>query len=181
MDGAYQPNAVGRGGWVFTHDGDNTWTDYTYRVSYDTEMRAGGYLDHHMVLIYFHVAGEDTYLLWVWDPGNAKEGGSCPDWSKGAVGLSRYTNGTGVDLTETCRSNTTVGTNRLVVNITSNNIKVKINGQVIPRYTDQNPIPYGGVGVGQVWETNGWYDDVVVTRSTSVAAERDAEAEAERD
>ena len=44
MDGAYQPNAVGRGGWVFTHDGDKTWTDYTYRVSYDTEMRAGGYL-----------------------------------------------------------------------------------------------------------------------------------------
>ena len=133
--------------------------------------------DHHMVLIYFHVAGEDTYLLWVWDPGNAQEGGSCPGWSKGAVGLSRYTNGTGVDPTETCHSNTTVGTNRLVVNITSNHIKVTINGQVVLQYTDPNPIPYGGVGVGQVWETNGWYDNVVVTTSTSVAAETDAEAE----
>ena len=56
MDGAYQPNSVGRDGWVLTHVGDKTWTDYTYRVFYDSE-KAGD--PHHMVTVYFHVAAED--------------------------------------------------------------------------------------------------------------------------
>ena len=119
------------------------------------------------------------YRLDVWDPGNPKEGGSCPDWRKGAVGLSRYTNDMGVGLTEACHSNTTVGTNKVTIKITSNHVKVTINGQVVLQYTDPNPISYGGVGVGQIWETNGWYDNVVVTTSTSVAADTEADTDAD--
>jgi hypothetical protein len=186
IDGGYTSDAVGRDGWALTHIGDKTWKDYAVDVAYDNG-NIGGSPDHHMAMIYFRVAsagghadvegGRRTmYRLDVWDPGDAYEGGSCSGIyapsPAGWVQLIEYSNSGALTwLGEACFSNTVHGTNFVRVVVKGNTIETLINGKTIMTVNDPTPIQYGGVGVGQIWETNGWFDNVTVrgsgTRTTS--------------
>lgn len=61
----------------------------------------------------------------------------------------------------------TTGTNNIQIKVVGSKILVRSNGQTMLRYDDTtDPITYGGVGVGEIWGTNGWFDNMVV-RSAS--------------
>jgi hypothetical protein len=172
IDGTYMPNAVPRDGWALTHIGDSGWTDYVLGLSYDNE-NVGGSPDTHDAMVFFRVASEagnvrgTMYRVDVFAAGDRYAGGSCTDlgrpWPGGWVQLSKYVNGVGALLHEECASNAQLGDNTLQISIHGGDISVVSNGQTVLAASDPDPIPYGGVGVGQLWETNGWYDDVLVT------------------
>lgn len=168
INGEYMPNSVERDGWALTHVGDTTWTDYSFSVSFNNVNIGGSPPDHHMATVFFRVAAEagnvrqSMYRVDIWNPGDVQEGVGCPNWDQGEIGLSRYDNGVGTGVAESCQSNTILGTNAVRIDVRSGEIKVFVNGTLMLTYVDPHPIPYGGVGVGQIWEINGWYDNVVV-------------------
>jgi hypothetical protein len=168
MDGGYTSGSIGRDGWILTHVGDTTWKDYRYSFTFNNENTSGSPRNHHMVTAYFRVASESgnnrktMYRLDVWNPKDVQEGGPCPGWEKGAVGLYKSVDGVGYVLKDTCIANTTTGTNFMSITVSGGDIKVRINGRTVLRYTDPDPIPYGGVGVGEIWEIDGWYDNISV-------------------
>ena len=59
------------------------------------------------------------------------------------------------------------GSNHAAVKVEGNVITVRVNGLRIVRIEDPEPLKYGGVGVGQIWETNGGFDNVVVAHRVS--------------
>lgn len=178
IDGSYMANSDGRDGWALTHIGDRTWRNYVVEVFYDNT-NLGGSPDHHMGMINFRVASETgnvrttMYGIDIWDPGDVYEGGSCAAYGtvmpNGWVQLRKYVDGAVSWPAEACSSNTTHGTNAVQVVVLGSHIEVIINGQTVMRYRDPAPIKFGGVGVGQIWETNGWYDNIVVTRLLDVS------------
>jgi hypothetical protein len=167
IDGGYKPDAVDRGGWALTHVGDQTWRDYTYDVFYDNETW------EPMSTVYFRVAAQTPgaqpttmYRVEMFAPGSSVATAACGgDGSGGVVGISKFVDGQFyAGLPYTCKSNTVVGTNQLRIVVQGNHFDMFSNGQLVNSYTDPSPIRYGGVGVGQTWETNGWFDNVTVSR-----------------
>ncbi len=173
IDGEYTPDSIDRDGWALTHIGDRAWTDYVVEATYDNE-NVGGSPDHHLGDILFRVASQDGnavgthYRVFIWNPGDIYEGGNCgviyEPLPTGWVQLFKFVDGNAEFLAESCGdSNTTIGTNAVRVIVMGNTIEVVSNGKTVLTYRDRtNPIKYGGVGVSQIWETNGWYDNVVV-------------------
>jgi hypothetical protein len=51
------------------------------------------------------------------------------------------------------------------VRVEGNVITVRVNGVRVIRVEDPAPLRYGGVGVGQIWETNGRFDNVQVVHT----------------
>ena len=49
MDGGYMRGSIGRDGWILTHVGDTTWTDYRYSFTFNNENANGYPRNHHMV------------------------------------------------------------------------------------------------------------------------------------
>ena len=41
-------------------------------------------------------------------------------------------------------------------------ILIKINGETVINFMDTNPIPYGGIGLGSIWESTTRYDYALV-------------------
>ena len=138
-----------------------------------------GYPDYmHTPFFYVRVASAGTnglgtyYLVSISDPGTRSEGDQCAGYGQpypeGNVGLEKVVDGAGVWVASTCASNTIVGTNQARLIVKGRTIEVIANGREVMRYTDSsNPIRYGGVGVGQLWETNGWFDNAMVWRHTT--------------
>jgi hypothetical protein len=42
-------------------------------------------------------------------------------------------------------------------------IQIFVNNQLVVDFTDPDPIPFGGIGLGATWEVNAWFDNVSVT------------------
>lgn len=174
VDGGYMPNAVPRDGWAVTHVGDSQWKDYAVDVVYSSENVGGGDPSWHGPFIFLRVAAQPegglgtTYIVAIQDPGSRSEGGECADYGQpyptGNVGLNKVVDGVGNWVASTCVSNTTTGTNTVRVTVQGKKIEVVANGQTVMTYTDPTPIKFGGVGVGQIWETNGWFDNVIVRK-----------------
>jgi hypothetical protein len=40
-------------------------------------------------------------------------------------------------------------------------------------HTDPDPIRFGGVGVGAIWEVNAWFDDIAVTAAARTPSSKD--------
>ncbi len=58
-----------------------------------------------------------------------------------------------------------VGSNQATVRVEGNVVTVRVNGVRVIRVEDPAPLRYGGVGVGQIWETNGRFDNVQVVQT----------------
>jgi hypothetical protein len=56
-----------------------------------------------------------------------------------------------------------LGTNSGKVVVTGGHIQVFVNNQLVVDFTDPDPILFGGIGLGAVWEVNAWFDDIIVT------------------
>jgi len=177
IDGDYLPGAIGRDGWALTHVGDLTWTDYALLVAWDSTNKGGSPAEHHMVTAYVRVAAETgnlrqtMYRIDVWDPNQVDEGSGCGDnLPYGVVGLTKYVEGASLPGETECLSNTVVGTNTMRVVARGATITVFINGERVLSYTDPTPITFGGVGVGEIWELNGWFDNVIVSGGGSITS-----------
>ena len=171
VNGSYMNGSVGRDGWALTNVGNAAWTNYSFSITYGTWNRGGSPNTVHMGTVYLRVASESgnvresMYRIDVWDPGQPVPApGPCGTGvlARGAVGLAKYADGVVTSLKTVCLSNSAVGTNRLKVTVNGASIRVVVNGFRVLSYTDPSPIPSGGVGVGQIWETNGWFDNAVV-------------------
>lgn len=169
VDGDYLPGAIPRDGWVLTHVGDASWRDYSISVSTDSSNAGGNPGEAHAVTLYARVklatppAGRQTcYRLDIWDPGQPDPSLILPILEYGAVGLSKYVRGVSSTLAEVHRSATVTGSNCVCWRIVAGLHTVTINGVRVLSFLDTAPIGFGGVGVGQIWETNGSFDDVIV-------------------
>jgi hypothetical protein len=178
IDGGYVGDSAGRSGWALAHAGDQTWTDYSYDVTYNNDI-GGEPSDIRQVDIFFRVASTlpasdprqfgTMYRLEIWDPGtpspkltSACAPGLGSPLPGGLVTLIKYVDGDATQLTEACTSNSQNGTNAVRVQVLGGAIDVAVNGQAVLHFVDPAPITFGGVGVEKIWETNGWFDDVRV-------------------
>lgn len=167
IDGDYLPVRLGRDGWAVTHVGSRQWCDYRFTADYDTTNATGSPDTVHMSTFYFRMVTSGAkrmgtfYRLDVWDPGQAdpRGPGMLPD---GLVMLSRYNHGTPTLLRQRERSNTVTGSNHVSISAAGAQLTVRVNGSRVVSVKDPHPIRYGGVGLGQIWETNGSFDNVVV-------------------
>src|SRR5262249_5112245 len=115
------------------------------------------------------------YRIDIWDPNQPNPSGGAVCQARlphGLIGISKYVNGVGTGLGTRCRSNTVQGTNVIRVTAHGSTVAVYANGQRVISATDPDPIAYGGVGVGQIWETNGWFDNALVRDATSARTVR---------
>ena len=76
--------------------------------------------------------------------------------------LTEWTGGTEQLLDTPCWSSSVAGTNAIGIVVPGADHAVYVNGLSVLSDNDPHPIGYGGVGVSTIWETNGWFDDVVV-------------------
>jgi len=172
IDGPYKPNPVGRDGFAVTHVGDQSWSDYSFSVSYDST-NLDGCCGVNYTMAFVRVADVQgkrpatDYRIDVAEPGNPGDlgGGSCSEGGvlpEGMVLIIKQVDGVTAGSKIRCASNSVTGTNLLRVVADGPTIRVFINGERVIGYTDPDPIGFGGVGVGQIWETNGSYDNAVV-------------------
>ncbi len=115
-----------------------------------------------MFLVRVADASDTAYRVLVWAPGQPDPRLVTPWLDHGLVQVMRVVDGEYTVLKEVARSNTTTGWNRVKVAAVGARITVWVNGSRILSVADPAPIRSGGVGVGQIWETNGTFDDVVV-------------------
>jgi hypothetical protein len=55
------------------------------------------------------------------------------------------------------------GTNVGKIIASGGHIQIFVNNQLVLDFTDPHPIPFGGIGLGAIWEVNAWFDNVIVT------------------
>jgi hypothetical protein len=125
-----------------------------------------------MVNLFFRVADassnviRDADRVEIWDrgtddpTGDARCGGGL--MTRGMVQIDKYVGGHVTPAKTTCVSNSVAGTNEAQVSVSGRQIDVSVNGMHVLSYADPKPIAYGGVGVGEIWETTGWFDNVQV-------------------
>jgi hypothetical protein len=162
-DGCYGCNGVpttgGRDAFSFTHIGDPSWTDYTYEFSFETPPG-----DPQQAMVFFRVQGPLPSVF------GAPTEYRADFWSAGQcchperVDLTKWGNGSGSDLASVLTSGVIhLGTNRGKVILTGGRIQILVNDVPVVDVVDPDPIPFGGVGVGAIWETATWFDDILVT------------------
>jgi hypothetical protein len=171
INGDYLPDPPHRDGYAFTHVGDTGWRNYAFTVTFDNRNVGGDPAEVHETELLVRVSdagrgGLGTqYRVGIWSPGGEDPSGHGHDMSKGLVGVSRYRDGTSVELKDRYFSNVVVGSNQATVRVEGNVVTVRVNGVRVIRVEDPAPLRYGGVGVGQIWETNGRFDNVQVVQT----------------
>lgn len=167
LDGCYGCNGVPltgtRDGFSYTHVGDSTWTDYAFNFTFDTTGAPSPYNpgmgDVHQVQVFFRVQGQlpggvgapTQYRVNLWSaPGNT-------------VHLFRYVNTSEV-LLESVETPGVIlqGTNVGKIIAVGGHIQIFVNNYLVLDFTDPDPIPFGGIGLGAIWEANAWFDNVSV-------------------
>ena len=143
-------------------------------MDYDSRNPEGAPSDVHMATVYARVAAASgpvrtsMYRVDVWDPGQMDPtGGECGGGvlTDGLVALAKYVDGSIQVLASSCTSHTRTGANTVTVTLQGGRIAVRTNGQLALEHVDPTPLRHGGVGVGQIWETNGSFDSVTVRRT----------------
>lgn len=155
---------TGRDSFAVVHDGDMTWTDYTFRVKADGLLSMGGEVDDFNLLFRTHgmkyaplgidghyyrlEVGTGGYALWRYD-GFASSNTTL--FSKpGPFDTSKPIN--------------------VTITVTGARIQVWFDGKSVIDVIDPAPLLYGGIGVGAVWESEARFDDVVVSGVAGAAA-----------
>lgn len=185
LDGCYGcdgvPTTGARDGFAYTHVGDLAWTDYTYEFTFDTTNAPSvdndqwaGTSDAHHAMAFFRVqpplpdqAGAATqYRVDFWS-----EGQCC---HAERVDLIKNVAGSGELLVSAPTSGLIrLGMNRGRVVAIDGRIQISVNSRQVIDYTDPDPIPFGGVGVGAIWEVNAWFDDITVTAAARMPSRKD--------
>ena len=174
LDGGYLSNAIGRDGFTVTHLGDKSCRNYALQATFDITNPAGlPSPDVHNAFFFVRVQSpppDGTFFrIAVWpkgtlDPrGGPHNGVALPN---GLVWIDKYVEGSVVRSVDREYSNSVTGTNEITVKSEANVIRVWINGEYILKFVDDEtssqPVRYGGIGMGAIWEAQAWFDNVVV-------------------
>jgi hypothetical protein len=140
---------------ALVHDGDMNWTDYTISVKIDP----------------IETFVTDTTILFRTDGFDRSSGGT---YGQGyQFGISTADHPPYILLWQTSNLlysspfSIPTGPMDIVISAIGPNIKVWIDGSLMIDVVDPNPLLYGGIGVHNVWESIGTYDDFVVTSVTT--------------
>ena len=164
-DGSY-----GRDSYAFVHDGDTSWTDYELRLvadslpapNHDNERGDIYFRTSEIVPSYFDPRGNYYRLHMI-----------CRD-PHGPTGISLARRRVGVDEPVFLFDGPAPVTTEpavVVITLTGPRIQISIDGTQVVDLIDPDPLLYGGVGVGAIWECLHRFDDVVVT-SASIPTEQ---------
>ena len=173
LDGCYGCNGVpltgNRDGQSFTHVDDPTWTDYTFEFTFDTTNAPSADNPHH-AMVFFRVQGPLPGPFGAPTQYRADFCVPCEVSDGEHVGLSKYVNGDPMStfLADTPTSGVIrLGTNTGKIIVSGGHIQIFVNNQLVVDVTDPDPIPFGGIGLGAIWEANAWFDDVSVTAGSA--------------
>jgi len=162
-DGSY-----GRDSYAFVHDGDAAWTDLTLSIVVDPLPVAG--FDRDRGEVYFRTSdigptmyqpSGNYYRLFLQAPADDPQ-------EPNTLGLTRYRDSQGsVTLYD---GFSPLGHDPGLVEITLAGplIRIAIDGVEVVDLVDPDPLLFGGVGVGAIWECLCRFDDVVVTATAGV-------------
>ena len=182
IDGCYGCNGVlstgARDGFSYTHVDDPTWTDYTFEFTFDTTNApsadnpdwAGTASTHH-AMVFFRVQGP---LPAVGGAPTQYRVDFCQTGCNGPVEeviLFKSVNDLFGDETVLEQTPTSgviqLGTNTGKIIVSGGHIQIFVNNQLVVDFTDPDPISFGGIGLGAIWEVNAWFDDVSVTAGSA--------------
>jgi hypothetical protein len=167
LDGDYTEDSEERGGYSVIHVGDRTWCDYAFNVTFDNSNPPGlPSEDVHNVFLLLRLGSSPPfgkyYRIDIWPIGTTdpRDGeGFVPG---GLVHMFKFVDAECMHTEERTQSNTVVGINTVTVRAVRGSFSIAINGAEVLAWTDDDPIPCGGVGLGAIWEAEAAFDDVVV-------------------
>lgn len=168
LDGGYMPDAEGRDGFAVIHEGDTLWRNYVMEATFDNSNPSGlPSPEVHNAMFFVRVKSQPPdgtfYRVDVWPFGTSDPRTGVGVLPGGLVQLVKYVNGSAVSYTDREYSNSVAGTNTITINVAGNNIVVIVNGKQVLTWSDNSdPIRYGGIGVGAIWEAEAWFDNIVV-------------------
>lgn len=148
----------GRDSSAFVHDGDMSWTDYTLSLKVDPlqtgswERATVFFRTSDIVATTYGVTG-NYYRLEIIGPG---------DTDGQRISLSRKTNSGSSEVLFNEQCSTSSDPMVFEIAVTVGTIQVCLNGAEIINLVDTNPLLYGGIGVGAIWEAEAKFDDIVV-------------------
>lgn len=183
-------NAWTDGGWVYLHDPTafnpyrdsvivadegSEWSNYRFSTRFYAE---GGGDNWYMAIIQFRVQemydwGEGTYYRVL---------AFTPLWPQSThrnrIFLEKRIPGTTVFQVNELVPDGVMNNhdNTVQVEVLGGTIKIAVNGVDVLEYTDPDPIPAGGIGIGSIWESTTRFDYVTVVADTDgdgVADEED--------
>ncbi len=174
LDGDYTGDVNGRGGFTVTHVGDKSCRNYAVQATFDITNPAGlPSTDVHNAFFFVRVQSlppDGTfYRITIWQKGTLDPRGQ-PHFLQvlpgGLLQIEKWVNGTVVGYVDREYSNAIIGTNAITVKSEANVIRVWINGEYITKFVDNEttsqPLRYGGIGMGAIWEAQAWFDNIVV-------------------
>lgn len=158
---------VGRDSSAFVSDGNKNWKDYTLSLRIDP-IPTGSDWENARVFFrtsdiansYYNVSG-NYYILSLVGPYH----GGPDDMTSPRIGLSRFSADTdSFDQLFYEESVNYIGSDPMDVDIilSGPRIQVVIDGKKIINLIDPEPLLYGGIGIGAVWEAEARFDDVSV-------------------
>ncbi len=168
LDGGYLPGY----GSSSTRDGYSIWgKGNTSLRSYTLQVDVRGTSSLKKPIILFHVVNwQDDFSKTPFDAYRFDFHPADSSSDAGKWVLQKYVTINGVLQLTTLTNGTSVafgsGWNRVSISVTEGGeIKIYANGQLVLSYVDPNPIPYGGVGLGCVWETTAEFDNVKISKN----------------
>jgi len=153
----------GRDSFAVVHDADISWTDYTFTVTADGILSMGGAVEDFILLfrtrdVSYATTGVDGYYYRL-DVAMA-----------GLEGFTLYRfNGLASTSTVLYRNAEPIESDLPIavkIKVTGPRIQVWFDAKPVIDVIDSNPLLYGGIGLGAVWETEARFDDVVVSENT---------------
>jgi len=170
LDGDYMPgrsNPFDRDGYSFYRMGDSSLKNYTFTV--DVKGLDGFMNGFKQPLLLFHVIHWQTSFSII--PFTAYRFSFIPADSSQRAGewvLEKFTTvntNTQIERLKSGISSAFVSNWNTIKIITKDNgyIAIYANNILITELTDSNPIPYGGIGLGSIWETGSQFDNVEIS------------------
>lgn len=178
LDGCYGCNGVQstgtRDGFSYIHVSDPTWTDYIFSFTFDTTNAPSANnpdwantAAENEVQVFFRVQGPlPSPSLGAPTQYRANFFSPSPTGAPGEEQFEfiKYVNGNSTQLAFLKTSGVILlGTNVGKIVVVGGHIQIFVNNHLLLDFTDPDPIPFGGIGLGAIWEVNAWFDNVRVT------------------